>query len=106
MAMRPSTPLSTQIIIAISARRARSAPATRFATGKSAIVANRTAKTSYLSTSAVADTTDCETLKDAKRNAVAVIHATTAARAFHVELTLVLLVASTELYVRAPSSQF
>ena len=42
-ATRPLLPLSTQTIIAMSMRRARSAPATRLATGKFASVANRTA---------------------------------------------------------------
>src|SRR5262249_11649342 len=48
-ATRPSMPFSTQIIIAMSIRRSGSAPATRLATRKFAIVANRTAYNADLS---------------------------------------------------------
>src|ERR1043166_9367815 len=50
--MRPSAPFSTQIVIAMSMRLARSAPATRLDTGKFAMVETRTANTAYLSASA------------------------------------------------------
>src|SRR5438034_2685093 len=46
--MLPFPPFNTQTVIAMSSRRARSAPATRLATEKFEIVANRTAYTSYL----------------------------------------------------------